>query len=151
MKQLVRAVAVAAVLAAGSMAGSASAQNATRNYDNGPVWEISYIETKPGMFDDYMQYVGGQWRALNEAQKKAGYVLDYDVLAVDHPRDHEPDLILIVKYKNMAAFDQPLSEGEALMAKTFGSMPAANQGMVARESVRVLRGTTLARELTFLK
>lgn len=151
MKQLLRAAAIAAVLATGIAAGSAQAQTAERNYDLGPVWAISYIETKPGMFDDYMAYIGSTWRALEEADKKAGYVLDYDVLAVDNARDHEPDVILIVKYKNMAAFDRPLADVEAMQAKAFGSVVKGNQAMVARESVRVLRGSFLAREVTFLK
>lgn len=151
MKQLLRAAAIAAVLAAGAIAGSANAQTAVRNYDNGPVWQISYIETKPGMFDDYMQYVGTTWRAFEEADKQAGYVLDYDVLAVDSPRDNEPDVILIVKYKNMAAFDRPLADIDAMQAKTFGSVIKSNQASVARETVRVLRGSILAREVTFMK
>lgn len=151
MKQLLRAAAIAAVLATGVAAGSVQAQTATRNYDMGPVWSISYIETKPGMFDDYMQYVGTTWKALQEADKQAGYVLDYDVLAVDNPRDHEPDVILIVKYKNMAAFDRPLSDFDAVQAKAFGSVVKSNQAMAARETVRVLRGSVLAREVTFMK
>jgi len=151
MKQLLRAAAVAAVLATGFAAGSAQAQTAARNYDMGPVWAISYIETKPGMFDDYMQYVGTTWRALQEADKQAGYVLDYDVLAVNDTRDGEPDVILITKYKNMAAFDRPLSEMEAVQAKAFGSVIKSNQAAVARENVRVLRGSLTARELTFMK
>ena len=151
MRQLLRAAAIAAVLAAGVASGSAQAQMAERNYDMGPVWVISYIQTKPGMFDDYMQYVGTTWRALQEADKAAGYVLDYDVLAVDSPRDNEPDVILITKYKNMAAFDRPLAYMEAAQAKAFGSAVKSNQAAVARENVRVLRGSFTAREMTFMK
>ena len=151
MKQLLRVAAIAAVLATGVAAGSVQAQTAPRTYDMGPVWAISYIETKPGMFDDYMQYIGTTWRSVQEADKATGNVLDYDVLAVDSPRDGEPDVILIVKYKNMAAFDRPLAEMEALQAKAFGSTVKSNQAAVARESVRVLRGSLMAREVAFMK
>jgi len=151
MKQFVRAAALAAMLVTGAGVTGAQAQTAERNYDNGTVWTIAEIETKPGMFDEYMSYVGGTWRAIQEADKAAGYVVDYHVLAVDSPRDGEADVILITEYKNMAAFDRPLAENDAMMAKAFGSLPKSNQAAVARENVRVLRGSRNARELTFLK
>lgn len=134
-----------------AMAGSAMAQNASRTYDLGPVWQISYIETKPGMFDDYMSYLNSTWRSIQEAEKARGDVLDYRVLAIDSPRDGEADVILMIQYKNMAVFDRSLEEGEAVMAKAFGSVPKSNQAAVSREQVRVLRGGLTARELTFKK
>src|SRR5205085_10826234 len=108
-------------------AGAAQAQTAERVYDNGPVWVISYVQTKSGMFDDYMAYLSKQWRALNDADKQAGVVLDYKVLQVDSPRDGEADVILMIEYKNMAAFDRPLAEAEATSAKVFGSVVKSNQ------------------------
>src|SRR5215203_2299481 len=108
MKTFLRAAAVAATLSLTlGAAGAVQAQTAERVYDNGPVWVISYIETKTGMFDDYMAYLATKWRETNEADKQAGVVLDYKVLSVDQPRDGEADVILMIQYKNMAAFDRP--------------------------------------------
>jgi len=149
MKSFVRSAALAAMLILG--AGAAQAQTAERVYDNGPVWIISYVETKPGMFDDYMAYLSTKWREVNEADKKAGVVLDYKVLAVDSPRDHEADVILMIEYKNMAAFDRPLAEVEATSAKTFGSVVKSNQAFASRESMRTNRGNLTTREVLFKK
>jgi len=143
--------ALAAALALGVSVGSAQAQTAERVYDNGPVWVISYIETKTGMFDDYMAYLSTKWRETNEMDKKAGYVLDYKVLSVDAPRDHEPDVILMVEYKNMAAFDRPLAESEATSAKAFGSVVKSNQAFAARDAMRTNRGNVTTREIKFIK
>ncbi len=145
-----RTILVSAALAL-AISSSAQAQNAPRTYDLGPVWQISYIETKPGMFDDYMSYLNSTWRGIQEADKKRGDVLDYRVIAVDSPRDGEPDVILMVQLKNMAVLDRPPEEGEAIMTAAFGSVPKANQAAVSRESVRVLRGQVTGRELTFKK
>ncbi len=145
-----RTVLAAAALALG-LSSAAMAQNAPRTYDLGPVWQISYIETKPGMFDDYMAYLNSTWRNIQETDKARGDVLDYRVLAVDNPRDGEADVILMIEYKNMAVFDRSLEEGEAVMAKAFGSVPKSNQAAVSREQIRVLRGGLTARELTFKK
>jgi len=138
-------LASAALLAIPSLASAAGP--AARPYENGPVWDVSAIRTKPGHFDDYMKYVSTTWRALNEELKKQGQVLDYKVLAVADPRDNEPDLYLLVEWKNMAAFDATLDEQDALTRKVFGSVADANKAGMDRESIRTLRGDMLTREL----
>jgi hypothetical protein len=151
MKKTVMTAALAAVALASFSLGGARAQTAERVYDNGPVWVISYIETKPGMFDDYMAYLSGKWRELNEADKRAGNILDYKVMSIDSPRDHEPDVILMIEFKNMAAFDRPLAEIEATQASAFGTVVKSNQAFASRESMRTNRGSVTARELRFIK
>jgi len=152
MKTFIRAIAVAAALSLTlGASGAAQAQSAERVYDNGPVWVISYIQTKTGMFDDYMAYLSRQWRESNEADKRAGVVLDYKVLQVDQPRDGEADVILMVQYKNMAAFDRPLAESEATAAKVFGSVVKSNQAFAGRDAMRTNRGSLTAREMRFIK
>nr|MEA2797370.1 hypothetical protein [Phenylobacterium sp.] len=150
MKMLAGA-AFAATLLIGCAAGSAQAQTAERTYENGPVWTVGYIETKPGMFDDYLAYLAGPWKALQEAGKKRGDILDYKVLAVDSPREHESDVILLVQYKNMGVFDRSLAELEKDNNAVFGSNPASNKAAVKREDIRVLHGGVTARELKFIK
>jgi hypothetical protein len=139
--------ALAAALSAACAAGAAHAQTAELTYDNCPVWTVGYVETKPGMFDEYMAYLDGPYRALQEAAKKRGDILDYHVLAVDSPREHEPDVILLIKFKNMAVFDRSLDELDKDTATVFGSVPKGNQAAVQREQIRVLRGGLTAREL----
>ncbi|HEY2356883.1 MAG TPA: hypothetical protein VGH86_05500 [Phenylobacterium sp.] len=149
MKMLAGA-AFAATMLIGCAAGSAQAQTAERTYENGPVWTVGYVETKPGMFDDYMAYVAGPWRALQEAGKKRGDILDYKVLAVDSPREHESDVILLIEFKNMAVFDRALADLDKDTNAVFGSNPASNKAAVKREEIRVLHGGVTARELKLI-
>jgi len=153
MFQRIQSTASAAVIAAAlvTIPMAASAQTAARVYDQGPVWAISYVETKPGMFDDYMAYLNSTWSKFQEAGKKRGEVLDYRVLSVNNPRDHEPDVILMIEYKNMAVFDRSLDEQDKETSTIFGSLPKSNQAAVARENVRLLRGGLDAREIVFKK
>jgi hypothetical protein len=144
MKHLVAAAAAAFALVAGS---AALAQNAPRTYENGPVVETSYVETKPGMFNDYLQYISTTWKAEQEAAKKDGDVLEYHVLAVDHPRAGEADLVLVVIYKDMAVFDRSQAFLDARAAKLEGSVAASNQHFMERSAIRTLRGSVLTREL----
>ena len=147
MNAFIRGAALAAVLSVSGL--SAQAQTAQRVYDNGTVWAISYVETKPGMFDDYMSYLNTSWKQSQELAKKAGDVVSYRVLAVDNPRDHEPDVVLMVEFKNMAVFDRSLDDLDKQTTTVFGSPVKSNQAAVSRETIRVLRGSLLAREVKF--
>lgn len=137
----------AATAAAALLAGAAHAQGAPRVYENGSVWEISYIETKPGKFDEYIAYLNTAWRASNEAGMKTGNILSYKILAVNSARDKEPDLILMIEFKNMAVFDASQAEQDKRTAQIWGSNEKAAQSMVARESMRVQRGSVMTREI----
>lgn len=151
MIRMLTGAALAATIAFGCAAGAAQAQTAERTYDNGPVWTVGYVETKPGMFDEYMAYINGPYRALQEAGKKRGDILAWHVLAVDSPREHEPDVILLIEFKNMAVFDRALAELDKDTNTVFGSGPKFNQSAIKREDIRVLRGGVTARELVPLK
>ena len=74
-------------------------------------------------------------------------MLDYKVLTVTDARENELDLYLMVEYKNMAAFDTPLDQQDAMTKKIFGSLPAANKSGIDREFIRTLKGDMLTREL----
>lgn len=150
MKTLVRAAVLAATIAFCG-AGLAQAQTAERVYTQGTVWSVGHIETKPGMFDEYMAYLNGPWRAVQEAAKKRGDVVSYKILALQDTRDHEPDLILMIEYKNMAVFDQSDEESDKQTSAVFGSPVKANQAAITREAMRTTRGGYLARELKFIK
>lgn len=143
--------ALGAAIAFGGMTGVAQAQTAERVYDNGSVWNVSFIETKPGMFDEYMSYLNGPWRAIQEAGKKDGDILSYKILSISSVRDHEPNLVLIVEYKNMAVFDRSLAETDRQSAAVFGSAQKAVQSQISREAMRNQRGGFQARELRFIK
>ena len=147
MKALLRAAALGAALWLACVTPM-QAQNAPRVYENGSVWQISYIETKPGKFDDYMANLNGAWKQSNELRKKAGDVLSYKVLAVNSPGDGKPDLILMVEYKNMAVFDRSQAEVEKQTAELFGLVA---RGRLDREAQRTQRGSLLTRELVFSK
>lgn len=148
MKSFLRAAALGVALSVAAVA-AAQAQNAPRVYENGSVWSVSYVESKPGMFDDYMAYLNTGWRQSNELRKKAGDVLSYKVLFLPNNRDGGPDMMLMIEFKNMAVFDRDQAEVDKETAAVFGSVARANQGQIDREKLRALRGQDLARELTF--
>jgi len=135
-------------LAAAGLAALAFAAAADDSlpYKDGPVTAVSYVRTKDGHFDDYMKYLDTQYKAIMEAQKKAGLITSYAVYAANPRSLNEPDLILSVTYANMAALDKT-EEADAVVAKVAGSRDTQNKGISDRNEWRTLLGGELVREM----
>jgi len=141
-------IAIAAFGAVALLSTPVMAADDTPDFDKGPVWEIGQIKTVDGHFDDYMKWLSTEWKAQEEALKKAGRILDYKVFVVTDPRNGEPDILLATLYKGAAEFDRPTADEYAMQAKISGSIPKADQEQAARSSIRTVQGTVLLREIT---
>jgi hypothetical protein len=111
-------------------------------YTEGHVVNVARIRTEFGHFDDYMKYLDTTWKAEQEAAKKAGYILSYEVIQVEPRGPEEADLLLVVTYKNWAALDGALAKGDEIDKAVEGSLDHANQGAVDRAKIRRVLGST---------
>jgi len=112
-------------------------------YTEGAVVSVSSIRTEDGKFDDYMKFVDTNWKQQQEAAKKAGDVLSYQVLNVIPRGPDDPDLLLVVTYKSCAAgLDGALAKNDAIAKAVDGSVATTNQGVSDRARIRRLLGTT---------
>lgn len=90
---------MAAGLAAALFATApATAQRSSVEFGN--YTSISMIKVLPGQFENYMDFIGKQWKTQNEWSKKKGYITEYHVLSAVDPRNGEPDLFLVIEFKN---------------------------------------------------
>jgi hypothetical protein len=112
-----------------------------RNYNDGPVVNVSAIKTVDGHFDDYMQWLATTWKKQEEAAKKAGLITKYQVLVVESQGPHDPDIYLVVEYKNWAALDGIGSKLDAVSAQIEGSIEKSNQAEVERGKIRTVLGS----------
>jgi len=148
MKSLLPAMTALVLL--GIVAQPLQAQSADRVWQEGSVWSISYVETNPGHFNDYIRNLSNVWQKYLEAQKEDGLLISYKMLSVAFPRDGEPNLILLVEYKDWAAFDAGNAEYfEKLAGRLQGSVQQAQQANIDREDLRALRGSIVAQEIAF--
>jgi hypothetical protein len=116
-------------------------------YSEGPVVNIASIRTEYGKFDDYMNYLNTTWKKSQEAAKKAGHIVDYRVLSAEPRTPADPDLYLVVTYKNWAALDGALEKGDAITLAVEGSLDAANKAAVDRGKMRTVLGSQTMQEL----
>ena len=110
-------------------------------YTEGPVVNVARIRTENGKFDEYMKYVATTWKAEQEAAKKAGYILDYQVISVEPRGPDDADLLLITTYKNWAALDGSIEKSDAVAKQIEGSVAASTQGAVDRNKIRRVLGS----------
>jgi hypothetical protein len=143
MKKLL--VLFAAILATMTMAASAAADD--HAYTFGPVVVVSFVRTQPGMFEEYLRYLDNTYKKVLEEYKKQGIILEYAVYA-SRPRDaQDADLVLTVKYKNMAAFDDLQSRTDPIAKQVFGSLSKAASASADRDKLRKDLGSQELRQL----
>ena len=145
MLTTIRSATLAAVTGVALIAGTALADY--HPYTEGPVVNMQAVRTEYGKFDDYMSYLNSTWKQEQEAGKKAGYILSYKVLQVEPRAENDPDLYLVVTFKNWAALDGALAKADAIFKQVLGSVAASNQGAVDRSKIRRVLGSTTMQEL----
>jgi hypothetical protein len=129
-------------------ATTAAAQD-QRVYDLGPVVAVSHVKVEPGQLNAYMSNLNNLWRKSMEDGKRRGEILDYGVYQNMAPGASDPDLMLVITYKNAAVMDTSLDELDSRTTAMQGSLTAAQQATVARGKLRTIMGGQLLRELKF--
>jgi len=145
MKRLVTLAACAALAVIG--AGLVRAQS-DAPYTEGPVWTITMVKTKAGMTDDYLKALAKIYKSTNDEMKKQGLIMDYKILIGNDATPQDFDILLMVEFKNMAAFDGLREKADPITDKILGSEDAQRQGAVKRMEIREIMGNKLMREVT---
>src|ERR1700716_189009 len=83
-------------------------------FNEGPIVQVSAIRTEYGKFDDYMKFLDTTWKATQEASNKAGDSTGYKVISVEARGENDPDIYLVVYFKNWAALDGATAKGDAI-------------------------------------
>jgi hypothetical protein len=135
----------AAILTLGFISLPASADD--HPFTEGQVVNVAAIRTEYGRFDDYMKYLATTWKASQEAAKKAGYITGYKVINVEARTENDPDIYLVIYYKNWAALDDSTAKADAVTKQVEGSLTAANQGAVDRGKMRRVLGSWTGQQL----
>jgi len=116
-------------------------------YSEGAVVNMSRIRTADGKLDEYMKWIDTSWKQYQELGIKAGDVISYQVLLVEPRSPDDPDIILIVTYKNWASLDGSIAKNDAIAKQVEGSVSASNQSMADRGSMRRVLGSETMQEL----
>ena len=136
---------IAFALAISAFVSSAKAQ-VGKTYEDGQVTAVTYLKIEYGKFDEYVKWLTSTWKPTIEAKKKEGLLVDYKVFSARPKSPNEPNVILMLTYKNMAGLDKAAEE-EAVAEKVIGSADVQNKARVERSEYRKVLGSELIREL----
>ncbi|HEY8685264.1 MAG TPA: hypothetical protein VIO57_06630 [Chloroflexota bacterium] len=142
MKPALLALATAVSILGSAAASNSAAAQSTRVYREGPVVVVSYIRTKPGMFDRYMEYLNTGYKTSMEAEKAAGLVTDYAIFTSNARTPNDHDVLLTVTYKNWGALDGLADRTDPVANRALQSTPQQrDQQFADRGAMREVLGT----------
>jgi L-rhamnose mutarotase len=137
--------ALAGMVAFAALSVPAVAQD--RPYTEGPVSVVSSIRTEPGMYEAYMRYLHTTYKPMMEEAKKAGVILDYSIYNRSPRGPDEPNMYLVVTYKNMAAMDGLTDKMDPIQQKYIGDPAKRDAAAIERTKMRKQLGTEMIREM----
>ena len=136
-----------AVVLAASVMFFGGARAADSSYTPGSVWEFSEIKIEPGQFENYIDWLAGQWKQIQEFEKKQGIIVSYHVLSVNDSRSGEPDLILAVEYKDYIPNAARLAEQKRIEAMLSSDAHKMEAQSGERKQMRKVQGGMELQEL----
>ena len=142
---MIETIILSVCLAISALSLNAHAQD-VRQYTEGPVTLVQEIGVEYGHFEEYIDWLNSTWKPTMEATKKAGLIIDYKVFSATPKSPDQPNIFLMITYKNMAALDKGV-EQEEVAKKVIGSTGFQNKARVGRNQYRTVLGTEYVREL----
>jgi hypothetical protein len=128
---------------------------AQEHWTDGPVWGVSFYQTKPGKFDDYVKWLRGNYLSVVAEEKAQGLILDSKVF-INSARTSPTDWDICVatlfpsygKALDYSASDE--AKFKAIAAKQFKTPDEQKQQemMAPRFEMREYLGTKYIREVT---
>jgi hypothetical protein len=143
---MIKTIILSMCFAVCSLSLNARAQD-VRQYTDGPVTEVAYIQVEYGHFEEYIDWLNSTWKPTMEATKKAGLIIDYKVFRLTPKSPDQPNIILWITYKNAAAALDNGVELEEVAKRVIGSTEVQNKARVGRNEYRKVLGTEYVREL----
>ena len=124
-----------------------SAPEDVRRYTDGPVTELDYIRVEYGHFEEYVDWLGATWRPTMEAMKNAGLIIDYKVVRATPKTPDQPNVILMITFKDGAAALDKGVEQEEVAKTVIGSTALQNKAREGRNQYRRVLGIEYVREV----
>ena len=141
-----KAVVLSMLLAMSALSLNARADD-VRHYTDGPVIRLDYLQIEYGHFEEYVDWLNSTWKPTMEAMKKAGLIIDYKVVKATPRTPDQPNIILMITFKDAAAALDKEVEQEDVAKKVIGSTEVQNKARVGRNQYRKVLGVEYVREL----
>jgi hypothetical protein len=143
---MIKTIVLSMCLAVSALSLDARAQD-VRQYTDGPVTELDYIQVEYGHFEEYIDWLNSTWKPTMEAMKKAGLIIDYKAVRATPKTPDQPNIFLMITFKDGAAALDKGVEQEEVAKKVIGSTEVQNKARIGRNEYRKVLGIEYVREL----
>ena len=143
---MIKTIVLSMCLAISALSLNAHAQD-VRQYSEGPVTEVDYIQVEYGHFEEYIDWLNSTWKPTMEAFKRAGLIIDYKVLKLTPKSPDQPNISLCITFKNGAAALDKGVELEEVAKKVIGSTEVQNKARAGRNEYRRVVCSEYVREI----
>lgn len=143
--KMMKSLFVGAAMITATLATPAMAQESS--YKPGSVWTAGRIHVLPGQFENYMDWLAGDWKRMRAFAQKEGVELSYHVLQVNNPRKDEPNLILLIEAKDYLTTAQQEAFNKKLNAYLASDDRKQGAASATRGAMREQWGSTEYQEL----
>lgn len=148
MKQRTKVLAIATLLLLATQL-LVAAWPPERSYEEGTVWQLIFIRTKPGMFDTYIENLNSNLRRELEVAVEKGFLVDYKIMQKWPAYPGDWDILIMEGYPNMAALDNFLEKWDEVDRAVFEALGERDEIILDLNSVRTMVGRVISRELAF--
>ena len=131
-------------------ATSAMAQLVPRNYDKESVTLVQEFQIAPGKFNAFMQDYATNQRAGLEIGKKVGGILGYGVSTPITRRPGEPNVYVIITFKDLASYDRSFQRADQTAIEVYGSLEKAAAAAAKRGEYATLISSRLLQNLKII-
>src|SRR6266446_7947641 len=123
-----------------SITTTTTTRGSTAPYTEGPVWVLTMIKTKTGLTDEYFKQITGTVKPVYDEEKKQKTIVDYKILNGEASDAHDFNILILVEYPNMAAFDNLRDKTDPILEKVMGSEAQRRDLAVKRLDIREILG-----------
>ncbi len=142
---LATGMALSTPAAAQDAATSAAAQESA--YTPGAYWNVQGIYLEDGQYENYMDYVAGNYRRSQDFARRSGWITGYTILANVNRREDEPHLYLITEMPRLATPQEDVERERRLNDHMRQTTREATEGSGRRVTMRRLGSNLLLQEL----
>jgi hypothetical protein len=125
-----------------------STKGSSAPYNEGPVWTLTMIKTKTGLADEYLKQITQTVKPVYDEEKKQKIILDYKILNGEASGPQDFNIMIMVQYPNLAAFDNLRDKMDPIVEKVMGTEEQRLTTATKRLDIREILGTKTMREIT---
>ena len=108
------------------------------------VTTTDYVKTKPGEFDNYVEFLKKNWVVAREKAKEKGFVVSFRF--VTNPKDSVQDVTLITEYKDSATYKDREKIFQQIFKESFPNGPVLVNGKRSKDMAEIRMSKEMKKE-----